>query len=1305
MKKLYFIFFSLITLSGFSQRLIPNGDFEYWSSTGVLSSWASVEGQVNPETNEVSHGSSSALFIDGTTTPKITSPGFILEAGETYRLTFDFKVKTANSTFGQQVIGYKYGPLDSYPLTSGSRIPQNFEWTSVEKTIEVTETKEWKFEISLFSFIDEPFEVFIDNIKLVNIKADQDKQALIALYNATNGPNWTTTWDLNADIRTWDGITVHPDERVRWIQLVNNQLSGSIPQEIENLTALELFNLNRNNLTGTVPDIFQNLIRLSSINLEINDLSGSLPTSIWSLTQLNGLRLRNNKFDGIIPEDIGNLSQLMYLSLSYNKFTGNFPQALWQLDQLRTLEIDGLWDLNDWQIPGDMNLPLLERFECQGCNATGTLPDVFDKIPNLSYITLSGSTISGPIPPTFSSLLKLRTLFAPGNNLSGLIPKINSPLIESITVSNNNFVFDDFSEVLGTSASFSYEGQARIGEEKSLQLDEGASINLTISETSDPDNVYQWRKNGVNIEGATNSELAFASITTSDTGIYDCIITNPNYPKLTLTNRSTTIKVYSENDINALIAFYNATGGPDWTTKWDITNKDLSKWYGVYFDENNRVSKIYLTNNNLNGTIPAEISDLSNLQELTLRGNQLAGAIPSTVSSLSNLEIVDLANNNYTGSLPEELSTIPAVKQIHLYRNNFTGTIPASYGTLATLEVLILSENELEGTIPESFKNLKSLTFLNIADNKLNGSYPLWSELSSLEYLKLKGNDFSGSIAFVESLPMLNHIDLSFNNFTGSPAALFNNTSLKNIDISYNDFDPYTIPESIQLLVNLEEINLSETNLEGTLPDVFDKLTLLNYFNIFSNNVSGPLPQTMSTLPNLRRLLVSNNNLSGTVPTIASVATNEYGYLLLSSNNYIFEDLEPIIDTYKNIEFSYYSQNNIDEVKEVNITKGDVFTLSVEATSSPNNNYQWRKDGIIIEGATAKSYTIPTVAASDSGKYDCVIKNSIATNLTLYKNAVTLNVIIPDSDGDGVNDEIDQCPGTPTGESVDTNGCSSSQLDDDNDGITNDIDQCPNTTAGDLVNENGCSLSQSLDISSTDIQVSVTSTSCPGIANGEIRISFAKNYNYTIALSSSSDSQTLTNITSDYTFTGLNANTYEICVTIPEYPEFKQCYHASVVTPEDLTSNKVAVDNNKKKATYTVSGSKEYTVKVNNKSYTITTPDTGSNEISIDLDEGSNSISIATDKICQGSYQDTIFVNGVTFYPNPATDYINIENLSDLDSVTITLTDTAGNVISSRSFQSKTDSYQLPLNTISSGMYLVIISSKSTTFTTKIFKK
>jgi OOP family OmpA-OmpF porin len=58
-----------------------------------------------------------------------------------------------------------------------------------------------------------------------------------------------------------------------------------------------------------------------------------------------------------------------------------------------------------------------------------------------------------------------------------------------------------------------------------------------------------------------------------------------------------------------------------------------------------------------------------------------------------------------------------------------------------------------------------------------------------------------------------------------------------------------------------------------------------------------------------------------------------------------------------------------------------------------------------------------------------------------------------DSDGDGVVDELDKCPGTPRGMEVDAQGC---PPDSDGDGVINEADKCPNTPPGVPVDSYGC---------------------------------------------------------------------------------------------------------------------------------------------------------------------------------------------------------------------------------------------------------
>ena len=78
-------------------------------------------------------------------------------------------------------------------------------------------------------------------------------------------------------------------------------------------------------------------------------------------------------------------------------------------------------------------------------------------------------------------------------------------------------------------------------------------------------------------------------------------------------------------------------------------------------------------------------------------------------------------------------------------------------------------------------------------------------------------------------------------------------------------------------------------------------------------------------------------------------------------------------------------------------------------------------------------------------------------NTTSTFNINHILQLIPDSDQDGVPDDIDSCPETPSGEAADEKGCSISQRDDDQDGVNNGNDVCPATPSGVEVDEKGCS--------------------------------------------------------------------------------------------------------------------------------------------------------------------------------------------------------------------------------------------------------
>jgi len=83
-----------------------------------------------------------------------------------------------------------------------------------------------------------------------------DRAALVALYDATDGDNWTdnANWKSDKPLNQWSGISTNADGRVTIISLSNNRLTGTIPPQLGSLTNLWSLRLCHNYLdTSSVP--------------------------------------------------------------------------------------------------------------------------------------------------------------------------------------------------------------------------------------------------------------------------------------------------------------------------------------------------------------------------------------------------------------------------------------------------------------------------------------------------------------------------------------------------------------------------------------------------------------------------------------------------------------------------------------------------------------------------------------------------------------------------------------------------------------------------------------------------------------------------------------------------------------------------------------------------------------------------------------------------------------------------------------------------------------------------------------------
>ena len=219
-----------------------------------------------------------------------------------------------------------------------------------------------------------------------------EREALIALYNSTDGANWieNSGWLGEPGTEcTWYGITCQ-DSKVTNIDLEENNLVGTMPPEIGCMPDLLDLRLHRNSLSGSIQAAIGGLINLEYLNLSTNQLEGPIPTEIGDLDNLQNLHLYANGLTGPIPADIGNLTQLRELLLGANQLEGSIPPEIGNLINLENL------NLHENQL-------------------TGCLPEELGKMSMLDTLNIRGNQLTCDIPATFSDLLLLETFNVGGN--------------------------------------------------------------------------------------------------------------------------------------------------------------------------------------------------------------------------------------------------------------------------------------------------------------------------------------------------------------------------------------------------------------------------------------------------------------------------------------------------------------------------------------------------------------------------------------------------------------------------------------------------------------------------------------------------------------------------------------------------------------------------------------------------------------------------------------------------------------------------------------------------------------------------
>ncbi|CAN8268214.1 unnamed protein product [Cochlearia groenlandica] len=544
-------------------------------------------------------------------------------------------------------------------------------------------------------------------------KPISDHHTLLSLKSSLTGTNHhspLSSWNQSKPFCSWTGVTCDVTLlHVTSLDLSTFNLSGPIPPQISDLTALIHLNLSNNVFNGSYRDeISYGLSNLQILDLYNNNLTGDLPISITNLTSLRHLHLGGNYFSGEIPAVYGSWPNLEYLALSGNELTGKISLEIGNLTNLRELYI-GYYNVFDDGLPPEIgNLSELVRLDASNCGLNGEIPPEIGKLKKLDTLFLQVNSLSGPLTTEIGSISSLKSVDLSNNVFTGEIPASFSDL-KNLTLLNlfRNKLYGSIPEFIGD-----------LPELEVLQL---------------------WENN---FTGKIPEKLG--------------------------ENGKLVILDLSSNKLTGTLP-ENLCSGKKLTTVITLSNF-LFGYIPEKLGECESLTRIRMGQNFLNGSIPKGLFGLPELSQVELQDNYLTGELTIAGGDVSvNLGQISLSNNQLSGPLPPAIGNFAGLQKLLLDGNKFTGPIPPEIGRLQQLSKLDISHNLISGAITPEISHCKLLTFVDMSRNELSGMIP--NEITSmriLNYLNLSRNHLMGSIpTMISSMQSLTSVDFSYNNLSG----------------------------------------------------------------------------------------------------------------------------------------------------------------------------------------------------------------------------------------------------------------------------------------------------------------------------------------------------------------------------------------------------------------------------------------------------------------------------------------------------------------------------------------------------------
>ena len=492
-----------------------------------------------------------------------------------------------------------------------------------------------------------------------------DCAAMLAGKETLEGTEDTLPWNRGWDIDGWLGVTVAESggvDRVTEISVtILRNLTGTLPEQLGELSALTLLDLSSNNITGSIPTALGDLSELEHLALHQNDLTGSIPEELDKLLNLEHLSLNNNDLSGSIPAALGDLSELTSLDLAANDLTGSIPGKLADIVGLTGL------DVRRNQLTGCIPEDLMDHKNYKDFTINPQ-QDADGNDYNLSSCS-DDATLSGLVVKHGTTALTLTPAFvSTTTDYDAEVNNDGTPVTVTPTVNFSGatvtVTFDGTDETVASGTA-------------SGELDMAVGVNtITVTVMATDGKTDKTYTVDVTRLGCGNQP------SDRTRPIADC--------QLLLSVQDTLQGTVAEGDTPPL--------------NWDA-GMDLGDWDGITaFSNTDGVTQLDLNGEELAGVIPTEMGQLTALTRLRLDDNDLTGEIPASLGDLSDLETLNLEDNELTGDIPPELSKPSGLTALGLRRNYLTGCIPPSLADHGNYSGFVINpqydENDDEVSLP-----------------------------------------------------------------------------------------------------------------------------------------------------------------------------------------------------------------------------------------------------------------------------------------------------------------------------------------------------------------------------------------------------------------------------------------------------------------------------------------------------------------------------------------------------------------------------------------------------------------------------